>query len=138
MASAAVTAAFLARLSANWTACPVVPINGAADAPKDGSAFMVVEFPVANEDQISLGSVGANTFREDGACRLVLCIPIGDAAGFPGWLAKVDALRAAFRGQFFDGITTWAASPPATNDASDRGAYFELSFAVPYQHDVFA
>lgn len=138
MASAAVTSAFLARLAANWTATPVAPINGSADAAKDGSAFLTVEFPVSNEDQISLGAAGANTFRETGACRFVLSIPIGDADGFPVWLAKIDALRTVFRGQFFDGITTWAASPPATNDASDDGAYFNLSFAVPYQHDVFA
>ena len=132
MASSNVTSRLTGPPRGDWTPCPIMPMNDAGDAPVDSSAFLTVDFPILNDDQISLSSAGANTFRETGAPAACLVDPDRRLGRPLQLLQKIDALRAAFSGQFFDGITTWAASPPATNDASDDGAYINLSFAVPY------
>lgn len=140
MASMLVMNAVEARLAANWpNSPPIVLPNKASSVPDDGSAFLTLEYPIANEEQISVGSPGANVFRETGAFRLTLSIPIGvgrvDPATSQDMVGWMDALREVFRGQTFSGVKTWAPSPIATNDKSDDGAYFELSFATPYYFD---
>jgi hypothetical protein len=140
MASMLVMNAVEAQLAANWPNAPAIILpNKASLVPADGSAFLTLEYPIANEEQISVGSPGANVFRETGAFRLTLSVPIGagridknTGQDVVGWM---DALRAAFRGQTFSGVKTWAPSSVATNDKSDDGAYYELSFAVPYYAD---
>ena len=138
MASAAVVSAIETLLAANWSYCPIIVPNDVAKVPDDGSAILLLEFPVASENQISLGTPGTRVFREEGAFLLTLCIPIGiglDPASSP-WSTRLDALRAVFRGKQFSGVNTLAPSPPFTNDESDRGAYFELSVATPFYYDV--
>lgn len=140
MASKLVMDAVEARLAANWPNAPAIVLpNQASLVPADGSAFLTLEYPIANEDQISVGSPGANVFRETGAFRLTLSTPIGvgrvDPATSQDMVGWMDALREVFRGQTFSGVKTWAPSSVATNDKSDDGAYYELSFAVPYYFD---
>jgi hypothetical protein len=139
MASKLVMDAVEARLAANWTNTPIDLPNLTGAVPAAGTPFLALEYPVANEEQISVGSPGANVFRESGAFRITLSIPIGAGRVDPvtgqdyvGWL---DALRAIFRGQTFAGVKTWAPSPVTINDKSDDGAFFVLSFAVPYYAD---
>lgn len=137
MASKPVIDAFAARLAANWTATPIIAPNTTGKVPADGSSFLIMEFPFAREEQISLGAPGSRVFREHGAARIVLCIPVGvgiNASNVPNQ-AAVDALRAVFRGQQFSGVNTLAPAPTIFNDNSDRGAYFEFSFAVSYYFD---
>lgn len=138
MASKPVMDAIEAKLSAAWNAiAPAIPISLPNDrqggAPSDASAFLTLEYPVANEEQISIGSPDSNVFRESGAFRVFLSIPIG--AGRDPWVGYIDDLRAAFRGQSFGGVTIFAPSPSATNDKSDDGNYFLVSFAAPYYFD---
>lgn len=140
MASLAVTTAFDAMIAANWTHTPVKALNDIGKVPDDGSAFLTVTYPVAVETLISVGVPGANLYREEGAARVALAIPVGQGvspAATP-WAQRIDTLRAAMRGQTFavGAGVTWEASPPIFNDDSDDGAYFELSFAVPYRFDV--
>jgi hypothetical protein len=140
MASLTVMTAIEALIAANWTHTPIQALNNIGKVPDDGSAFLVVTYPIATETLISVGAPGSNIYREEGACRVALAVPIGhgvNPAAAP-WAQRVDALRAALRGQLFaEGAgVTWEASPPVVNNENDDGAYFELSFAVPYRFDV--
>ena len=139
MASAVVVTAIQTALAANWTATPIVQPNNESLVPDDGSAFLVLEFPpVGDETQITIGAQGTRIFREEGAILLTLCIPLGigvNAVTTP-WLTQFDALRAAMRGQQFGYVNTLGASPAHENGESDRGAYYELSSAIPYYADI--
>jgi hypothetical protein len=146
MASAAVMNAVAAKLASVWTATPVVYPNTSGSVPNDGSAFLVVEYPIANETMKSFGAPGSNIWREEGAFRFILCVPIGqglDAAQdltqtpaiYP-WATLMDALRASFRGQTFSGVTCWEADASEFNDQSDRGSFCELYAIVHYWLDV--
>jgi hypothetical protein len=148
MASAVVQAALVARLQTNWTTVaapappPIYAMNSIGSVPADGSAFMAWEFPLASEAQASIGSPGANVWREQFVFRVVLCVPIGqgvDPASTP-WSTWLDALRATFRGaQFVSGqrqINCHGASMSAQTSQSDFGAYFEMSFVVDGYSDL--
>ncbi len=134
MASSAVTAAVMGRIAANWTRLPVADANGSAAPPPDG--FLDVEFPVATENQITIGAPGSNVFREEGAFRLIISMPIG--GGLSPYDAWLEELRVLFRNQVFDGVTTWGASPAIVDDRNDQGSFFKLSVAVPYRFDLYA
>lgn len=140
MASFAVTSAVDALIAANWTHTPIRERNAKAKIPADGAAFLVVSFPFATETPISIGAPGANIYREEGAFRIALFIPIGRGVNPPEapWAQRLDTLRAALRGQIFAGGAgvIWEAPPPIVNDDNDNGSYYELSFAVPYRYDV--
>lgn len=151
MASAAVMSAFQTRITSAWAGLcagrsfatfPVVYPNTGTSAPRDGSAFLAVEYPVANEEMKSSGAPGANIWREDGATVLTLCVPRGVdllASGTP-YAGLVDDLRANLRGKTLTVgsgfLTTFEATPPAFRPDSDRGAYCELSTAVAYWFDI--
>jgi hypothetical protein len=140
VASLAVMTAVESLIAASWPHTPIKALNYVGTVPDDGSAFLTVTYPVATETLISVGAPGANIYREEGAFRVALAIPIGhgvNAAAAP-WAQRIDTLRAALRGKLFGGGAgvTWEASPPIVNDENDSGAYFELSFAVPYRFDV--
>lgn len=134
MPSKAVADAVEARLAANWNTTPIFGINEQGMTPGDGSPFVAVQYPVQGENQLTLGSPGANHYREAGAFRVVVNEQRGIAAARAlGWC---DTLRALFRGQYFDGVQTFAPSPPVINDANDLGNYFQVSFAVPYRYYI--
>lgn len=136
MACAAVMAAVRARLDANWTRCPVFYANEGMTAPADKGAFLSVQYPVATEEQKTVGAPGNNVFREAGVIRLVLSIPIG--AGVDAYSVWLDELRALFRGKQFDHVTTWAPSGGVLDDRNDDGGYWMLSSAVEYYFDLHA
>lgn len=136
MASQAVFAAVMTRLEANWDETPITDANGGGRVPARNTPFLSVEFPIASEQQLTVGAPGHNVFREEGAFRIVLSVPIGHKlTPFNGW---IDTLRTVFRAQSFGGVETWGAAPAITNARSANGAYYELSFAVPYRFDFFA
>lgn len=142
MALAAVVAAVETHLAAHWSRCPV---RGFADAeqtpPDDATAFIAIQYPFSQTDQITIGAPGANVFREEGGVRLVLNIP-RDKNGRADALPWADELAALFRGKHFPasgamlGMTTHAPSSPVIDDATDDGGYLLLSIVVPYQADV--
>jgi len=134
MASAAVMAAVKSRLQANWSRCTVAYPNELTVLP--AAPFLAVQYPVASEEQITVGAPSNNVFREEGAIRLVLMVKPGTGTTtYAGWM---DELRALFRGKQFDGGTTYAPSPDVLDDRNDDGAYWALSCAVPYKFDLFA
>lgn len=133
MAQAAVVAAVLARLTSGFSRCPIAGINLEGDTPADGSPFLDVEFPVANEQLITIGSPGSNVYRETGAIRFVLLIQRGQ--GVTQGLGWADELRTLFRGVQFATVNTWAPTSPVLDDSNDNGSYWKLTFAVPYYFD---
>lgn len=137
MASGAVTDIVTAWLTANWTATPILVANVDGSVPADGSAFAIIEFPIAAEEQISIGAVGTRVWRESGTFRFVLCAPIGSGLNDPAnpWLNRIDALRAVVRGAKYQNVQTWGPGAPEPKDQSDRGAYYELSFSTEFYFD---
>jgi hypothetical protein len=125
-----------ARLKAFWSTCPVVADDTTGQGPDDGGPYLTLEYPVAREDQITVGSPGANVFRETGVIRLVLVQATGTGARLP--ITWMDQLRALFRGKQFGGVTTFAPSPAIIGPDNYRTpGKFEVSSAVPYYFDLF-
>jgi hypothetical protein len=94
-------------------------------------SFVEVDFPIAESDQASLGAPGANKFRDLGTIRFIINTPndIGTdlATQYAGELATL------FRAQAFDGVITYAPSPPVYLGAD--GNYASWSISVPYKYD---
>lgn len=135
MAGAAVKNAVAARLAANWTATAIVEDDITGQGPADGSSYVTLEYPVAREDQITVGAPGNNVFRESGAFRIKLVSPTG--SGLDQALAWIDQLRAIFRGKQFNNVTTFAPSPGVVDNSNYVAGKFVVSSAVPYQFDRF-
>ncbi|WP_428031491.1 phage tail terminator-like protein [Ancylobacter sp.] len=131
MASAAVFNAVKARLAANWSRCPIIALNSITEAPEP--AWVAVLFPIATEEQKSIGAPGQNIFREAGVIRLVLAIPRG--AEIAPWLAWMDELRSLFRAKHFEQVRTYEASPAVLDDRNDDGPLWLLTSAVEYDAD---
>jgi len=136
MAGKAVIDAVTARLQANWTLCAIVLDDTTGQGPGDGSPYVTLEFPVAIENQITIGSPGNNVFRETGAFRIKLVAPTGK--GLSQATDWIDQLRAIFRGKQFSGVTTYAPSPGAIDNSNYLGGKFVISSSVPYYSDLFA
>lgn len=136
MASKPVVDAVESRLAANWTTTAIIGVNLQGDTPGDGSAFLTVQYPVADEVHVGMASVGSRTFRETGVIRIVINVPRGQGVALG--LAYAETLRALFRAQQFSGVSCLAPSPATEDDTNDNGNYYALSFAVPYYFDIFA
>lgn len=136
MAGKAVIDAVTARLKANWTLCAVVEDDTTGQGTGDGSPYVTLEFPVAVENQITIGAPGNNVFRESGAFRIKLVSPTGTGLSQPtDW---IDQLRVIFRGKQFSGVTTYAPSPGVVDNSNYLAGKFVISSAVPYYLDLFA
>jgi len=131
MAQQAVMAAVEQRLADLWAHCPVDPPNQGGLPP--AAPFLDVQYPVAKEDQISIGSPGAQLWRETGTIRFVLSIAPGSGADWA--VAWMDELRALFRGKQFASVNTWAPSPCVIDNRNTVGGFWLLSFSVPYYFD---
>lgn len=129
MASKTVVDAVNARLAANWTACPIYGPNERTTTPDDASAFIDVQYPVANTSQLTLD----RHYREEGVIRLVINAERG--SGSDQGLEWADTLAGLFRTQRFAGIMTWTPSPPVINDENENGNYYQLSLVIPYTFD---
>lgn len=136
MACKEVVDAVAARLAALFSACPVVEQNSTADAPADGGAFVVVQYPVARAEQRSIGAPGSNVFREMGAIRFVIHTPRGSGLG-PA-LTIAGTLTTLFRNASFDGVRCYAPTSPVTDDENDQASMFLASISVPYDFDTLA
>ena len=140
MASKAVSDAIEARIGSTWTGADgivlrVLALNSNADArPADGSPFIEVTYPVSNEQWLTIGSPGSNTFKEEGAFRVIL--NESRAVGLARASTWIDELRTLYRGvSLLSGaLQCFEAPPAAINDANDLGNYYQFSFAVPYRY----
>lgn len=132
----AVADAVEAKIGSSWTSAdgnvlPVRLLNEQGDPPADGSPFIVIEYPVRNETQQSLGSPGSNYFKEEGVFRIV----VNERRTFGTTRVRswVDELRTLFRGQNLSTtVQCFEASGPAITEANDLGNYWQMSFVVRY------
>lgn len=135
MASAPVHAAVGDALATAWPYTPIrLPNDGTGSPPATGEAILDLEFPIGDEEQASIGSPGADIWRETGAARFVLWVPIGTGLG--EWSARLDDLRRAFRGKLLGEVRMRAATPPIPFGPDDAGAFNLFSFSVAYEFDL--
>ena len=133
MAHSNVVAAFRGRVTNNWTRCPVqADTNITSDLPP--LPCLELQFPVANGWQQSIGAPGANVWREEGVCLLILKVERN--SGADAWLPWVDELAALFRGKSFNGVQTYAPTSAIYDDDNEEGQAFQLRLAIPYQFDL--
>lgn len=130
MASSTTLAAVDARVALYWSATAYYGINVKGETPADGAAFLTSQYPLANAEQISVGSPGNQLFREEGGIRFVLSIPRG--TGVSSWMGQLEALLANFRAKTFSGVRTFAPTSPVLDDSNDQGSYWRLTAVVPY------
>lgn len=135
MPSAAVEAAFMTRLEANWNIADGVILgsNEVFVPPSDGSPFVLIQYPVAHNRRPTL----ARRRFEEGAARIVYNAQTG--AGLAGPLAKADTIAAAFRGDRLKigsslNVEVFEPSPPIINDQNEQGNYVEFAVIVPYRY----
>lgn len=136
MASTQVSDAVDAYLTANFSTLPVRKMNENLEPPRDKSAFVQVQYPLALEDQKSIGAPGTNWFREEGAIRLVIAVPVG--SGLATARAVGDELRNLFRNKLISGVRTFEAQPVTFDDESDKGGYVLASVTISYEFDLSA
>jgi hypothetical protein len=137
MAKLAVVAAVEARIS-SWSSlplCPLVGENGQSSPPKDGSPYLLLQFPFSDEERTTFGAPGSNVYREEGAFRLLVHVETGSGAEQGRQFA--DELETLFRGKQFGGVETFAPQSASSDDDNDNGQYFIYAVAVPYRFDFF-
>lgn len=136
MPSAAVEAVFRARLEANWNIAdgPILGSNEVFEAPSDGSAFVIIQYPVTDNSRPTL----KGRRFEEGAARIIYNAPNNQGLAIP--LAKADAIATAFRGDRLriSGVEIFEPTAPIVNDDNEEGNYFKLAVIIPYrfQFDV--
>lgn len=135
MPSAAVEAAFRARLAANWdTADGVIySANGVTRPPADGSPFLIIQYLVSGTRR----PVMSTRRFEEGSARIVYNAATGDGLSVP--LAKSDAIAAAFRGDRLrigasSNVEVFEPSPPTIDDPNPDGNYCSFIVTVPYRY----
>jgi hypothetical protein len=129
MPSAAVAAAFEARL-ATWPRiadCPFVDTNTVSPVPRP--PFVEIHYPFALEDKMAIGEV----YQETGGARFVVTVPMFDASGKDQMLGWIDELRDLFRAAAFGGVRTVAVSPVVLDDRNRDDNRFRLPFVVTYR-----
>ena len=130
MARQEVVEAVRDRLGAEWSHCPVIEMNRQGEAPEDGSAFLMVQYPVTTQRRLS---VGTPYYREEGGIRFVLNMQRGE--GVDTALQWAGELADLFRYVTFDEVHGREASSPNLDDSNDMGNYFVVTVVVEYYFD---
>lgn len=136
MARQAVVDAVEGYLAANWSAVPVFGENTRGVTPADGSPYVMIQYPFARSEQISIGAPGSNVWRDEGAFRLVLYFERG--RGTKQARQWLDQMADLFRGKDLTVLQAHAPSVPVTDDRAEAGVYWAMSVSVPYTHDYYA
>ncbi len=127
MASKYVEDAISAYLASNWSTTPILTENEQAEAPEDGSSFIILQFPAANIRRLSTGT---RHYREEGGFRILINVPRGE--GTATIRSYGQTLATLFRDVRISGVNCRAPSEPYTDDESDRGNYFTGALVVPF------
>lgn len=132
MPSAAVESVIRTRFAASWNTSNgvILGVNGVSEPPSDGSAFVVIHYPVVNNSRPTL----AKRRFEEGAARIIWNVPKGRLP--ESALPVADTISALFRGDnlVVDHVEFFEPSPPIINDDNDEGNYYELAVIVPYRY----
>lgn len=130
-----VVTAVKARVAANWTHAPVFDLNEEEEAPGDGSAYLLILYPISDSEQMSIGDPGNNLHRESGVIRFLLYY--GRGQGIETAMQWAWDLASLFRQKIFDGVRTLSPASPTIDDRNDVGNYYVFPVTVPYQYDFF-
>jgi hypothetical protein len=136
MPSAAVESVIRQRLADNWNTANgvILEANGQADPPSDGSAFLLIHYPVSDSFRPTL----TRKRFEEGAARIIYNVPKGTHLSTS--LALADTIAALFSGDnlIVSRVEFFEPSLPLINDDNDEGNYYEIAVVVPYrrQFDV--
>jgi len=126
MAKTTVTDAMAARLVANFSSAPILGLNADMTHPDDGSSWVRLEFPFAENVRTTLGS----TYRERGTARIVVATAI--ASGLSTSMSLCEEIAAIFRGHISGGLECEA---PTIREGIDDGSYFIASVMIPYRFE---
>jgi len=135
MASGAVHTLVMARL-ASVTGAQLYGPNELSQPPANGGAYVLVMYPVASEEQATVGAPGSNRFREEGSIRFVVHVPRDTGAN--NAFSLCDQIRTLFRNYKASGLRCFESTPAITNEDLDDEAYFIVSSSVAYQYDILA
>lgn len=114
---------------------PVIGPNETGDADPAGGMFIAVEFPLANEDQMTIGAPGQNVWREEGVFRIIIAAERN--SGLNQALSWADELAARFRGASFDGVQCWAVTSSQMDARNEESGWYRLAVAVGYEHHLY-
>jgi hypothetical protein len=134
VASKAVEDAVDAALAA-WAAAhvPVVTVlteNMQAEAPADGSPFLIVQYPIASTTR---PTVARGLYVEEGGFRIVINVERG--RGTADMREMGAELGALFRDvNLTNGVQCLVPTEPFTDDTSDQGNFFRGSLVVPFRY----
>ena len=131
-AIAAVEGRLAGPLTGVLTGMPVVGVLTPGARPAGSAAFLLVQYPVTNSQQITIGAPGDNWWRDEGVFTVTVHQP---KAKFALALQQADAVANLFRGQYFDGVQCWAPQSARFDDENDKGLFYVASIATPYWHD---
>ncbi len=135
MTLAAVRSDVASVLASVWPHTPFIADENVKEVPPpDGSAFLVIEFPFATEEPMSIGAPGANRTAEIGAVRFRLMVPVG--TGSDPWRGWMEALGDVFRSRDIGDLHYGEADPPIFAP-EPNGNYLPLSSAVAYRLDIY-
>ncbi|HVI28853.1 hypothetical protein [Hansschlegelia sp.] len=132
MARVAVIEAVEAKLADAFPNDTIVGVLNGGARPAGNAGFLLVQYPVVNSEQASVGDPGNNVFRDEGVFSVLVHQP---KAAKRAAVEKADAVADLFRGQEFAGVTCFAPQSARFDDDNDRGLYIVASVAVPYHFD---
>jgi hypothetical protein len=127
MASAAVEELVESYLRDNWSGAPIFVENTEGETPSDGSPFLLLQYPMANTERVTLSDP---CYSETGTVHISINVARGDGtATIRQFGAEIAAL---LRDKKLGQLTYGVPSEPFTDDTSDEGMYFRGSMYVPY------
>lgn len=127
MAEPAVVEAVENRLIENFSAATIKGLTG-GDIPQDGSAFVTLQFPLSDNQQMVLG----RKYQESGAFRIIISTERGLEENLKKGLFWAKQISDVYRTQRFGGVKSWTPSIGRLDDDNDDGNYYVLSVVVPY------
>jgi hypothetical protein len=136
MASAEVFDVVSQRLTAEWTATPVVFENEDWPTPDTPAPFVLVELFGDFFDQASIGggpAVTDNLWREGGVLLMHVMIP--NNTGTRGARVFAKGLVDLFRGQDIGGVVFRDAAMGAGEKGEEDGNYYRMTASVTWQRD---
>jgi hypothetical protein len=133
MASKVTEDAIQAFLEANWTACPIFVPNVQGEAPQAGTAFIELQFPVADSTRMT---VAKRLYREEGGFRVLINVEKG--LGSEPLRTWGETLVAMFRDVQIGPVRCLVPSEPFVDDNSGEGNFYTAAFVVPFWRSYFA
>jgi hypothetical protein len=126
----AVDAALAAWAAAHVPVITVLTENMQAEAPADGSSFLIIQYPIASTTR---PTVARGLYVEEGGFRIVINVERG--RGTADMREMGAELGALFRDvALTNGVQCLVPTEPFTDDTSDQGNFFRGSLVVPFRY----